>query len=346
MVLPQVRPVALTDWPAIAGGFRDLSFEQTCTYAKAAAHRIGASLRFYEVVRDGKAIAAAAVRIKTVPVLGCGIAWIASGPLVLPGNGGVPDEGALADILAALRAELSDRQSHVLRLRLSGIARLDPEAVGRAAAAAGLCPTRRSPLYRSVALDLSGGTPALMEALNGKWRTDLRFALKSGLVLERGNGAQIEARFLAMFDKVQVAKGFRPDVTPQFHFGLAGPDYEVETLIAVKDGKDVAGIVTGTTGVCTTYLFGATTDAGRPLRAGYFLTWEAVCLAQSRGLQWYDLGGIDMEANPDVARFKDRMNGVPLLAEPFEGRPSGPVSRPVVRLMLGAEALRARLKRH
>jgi lipid II:glycine glycyltransferase (peptidoglycan interpeptide bridge formation enzyme) len=192
-----------------------------------------------------------------------------------------------------------------------------------------------------MALELTRGTQALMSALNGKWRTDLRSALKSGLILERGNGPSIEARFLAMFDKVQTAKDFRPDVSPQFHFRLGGPDYAVETLVAVKDGKDVAGIVTGTTGGCATYLFGATTDAGRPVRAGYFLTWEAVCLAQSRGLSWYDLGGIDTVANPDVARFKERMNGVPLLAEPFEACPSGLVPR----VVLGAEALRARLKR-
>ena len=40
------------------------------------------------------------------------------------------------------------------------------------------------------------------------------------------------------------------------------------------------------------------------------------------------LGGIDVEANPSVARFKDRINGLPLFAESFEARPPGilPVS--------------------
>jgi hypothetical protein len=342
MPVIHVRPVTATNWPAIAAGFDDFGFEQSHSYAKAAAQRIGATLRFYEVVRDGQAIAAAAVRIKTVPGLGCGIAWIASGPLVLPKNGAVPDEAALADVFNVLRAELCDLQGHVLRLRLSGLAGLEPSLVRHVAANADLVPTERAPAYRSMALNLKRTNSELMAALNGKWRTDLRFAMKSGLTLERGRGPRIEARFLAMFDEVQLAKGFHPDVQPQFHFKLGGPDYAVETLIAAKDGKDVAGIVVGTAGRCMTYLFGATTDAGRPLRAGYILTWEAICLAQDLGLSWYDLGGIDAVGNPDVARFKERMNGVTLLAESFEVRPPGLAALFVIQ----AEALRARLKRH
>jgi lipid II:glycine glycyltransferase (peptidoglycan interpeptide bridge formation enzyme) len=144
-----------------------------------------------------------------------------------------------------------------------------------------------------------------------------------------------------MFDAVQAAKGFSPDITPAFHFALNSPDYAVETLIAVKDGRDVAGIVTGRAGGCTTYLFGATVDAGRPVRAGYFLTWEAIRHAVAQGQAWYDMGGIDAATNPDVTRFKERMNGVALLAEPFEARPAGLRAG----LVLAAEALRARLKR-
>lgn len=341
MTRPTLTPVTVYDWPKVAAGFADLSFEQESSYAEAAARQIAGKVQYWGLTdAEEKLIAAAAVRIKTIPGLGRGIAWIASGPMILPVNGVVPDEVALAGIFAALRAELTDRQGHVLRLRISGLARLENALIGRAVARTGFKPTLRAPSYRSMALDLTRGTQSLMGALTGKWRTDLRFAQKSGLVLERGNGPLIEDRFLAMFEEVQLAKDFRPKVPPQFHFRLGGAGYTVETLIAVKDGKDVAGIVTGSAGGSATYLYGATTDAGRPLRAGYFLTWEAVCLAQRRGLSWYDLGGIDTVTNPDVARFKERMNGVPLLAEPFEACPSGLAPR----FVLAAESLRARLK--
>jgi hypothetical protein len=341
MPLLHVRPVASADWPVLAAGFWDLGFEQGLAYTQAAAARIGAEARFLAVEQAGVLVAAAAVRIRRVPGLGRGIAWVPSGPLILPKGGLAPDTATLGAILTALRDRIAGQGGHVLRLRLSVLARQDPEVVRRTALQAGFASTPRAPCYRSIALDLTRSPEGLMAALHGKWRTDLRFALKSGMTLQRGTDPAIEARFLAMFGTVQAVKGFRPEITPQFHFPLHHQDYAVETLIAVKDGQDVAGIVTGTAGGCATYLFGATADAGRPLRAGYFLTWEAIRLAQARGLAWYDLGGIDAATNPDVTRFKERMNGVPLFAETFEARPPGLVPR----LLLGAEALRARLKR-
>jgi hypothetical protein len=337
----QVHPVAPADWPALAAGFEDLGFEQCLPYAQAAATRIGAEAWFLRVERAGVPVAAAGTRIRRIPGLGRGIAWVPSGPLILPRGGPVPDAATLGAILTALRDRIAGQEGHVLRLRLSGLAQQEPEGVRRTALEAGFADTPRAPRYRSIAIDLTRSPEALMAALNGKWRTDLRFALKSGLTLQRGTGPAIEARFLAMLGAVQAAKGFRPEIGPAFHFPLHGRDYAVETLIAVKDGQDVAGIVTGTAGGCATYLFGATADAGRPLRAGYFLTWEAIRLAQARRLAWYDLGGTDAATNPDVTRFKERMNGLPLFAEAFEARPPGLAPR----LVLGAEALRARLKR-
>ena len=115
----------------------------------------------------------------------------------------------------------------------------------------------------------------------------------------------------------------------------------VREVLASKDGEDLAGIVIATVGGSAVYLFGATVEAGRRLRAGYFLTWEGIALSRARGLRWYDLGGIDALANPDVARFKVRMNGVPLFASCVETCAPGPV--PV--LIRGLERLRTRLRR-
>ena len=100
----------------------------------------------------------------------------------------------------------------------------------------------------------------------------------------------------------------------------------------------------GTSGLCTVYLFGATAEAGRALRAGYMLTWEGIRLSQGRGMHWYDLGGVDFDENPDVARFKDRMNGKTIdAAGPYETHSGGPLAH----LIKGLETLRAKLrKRH
>ncbi len=333
--------VSAADWPVLAEKFSDLGFEQSLTYAQAAARRIGGTVRFVVMENAGQPVAAACVRTKALPGLGRGIAWIASGPLTRLKGGADPDEATLTGILLALRQQFAVREGHILRLRLPGLAFRGSDRIARSAAEAGFHSTTRAPFYRSVAIDLRKDPAQLLADLNGKWRTDLRFAQKSGLALEQGNTPALRARFMAMFEKVQAAKGFRPDVAPEFHFALSGPDYGLDILIATKAGQDLAGIVIGTAGTAATYLFGATADAGRSLRAGYFLTWAGLDLSRSRGLDWYDMGGIDPEANPDVARFKDRMNGTPLWAEPFEARPAGAVSA-----LIGAlETLRSRLKR-
>lgn len=336
-----LREVEAAEWPAISVRFGDLGFEQSLTYATAAAARIGGELRLFVLERDGVPVAAAAVRLRRVPGLGRGIAWIPSGPLVRPPGTVPPDPDIAVAALAALRDRLAGREGHVLRFRLSGLSGFSAGEAASIAASAGFGPTAKASAYRSIALDLRADSAALMRALHGKWRTDLRYAMKSGLAVEVGRTPSLETRFLRLFAQVQGAKGFSPEITPQFHFALSGTDFPRDILIATRDGADIAGIVTGAAGATTTYLFGATAEAGRRFKAGYLLTWTGVERARAEGRLWYDLGGIDATANPDVTRFKERMNGLPILAEPFEARPDGPVAS----LIAGLETLRARLRR-
>lgn len=333
-----LRSLSATEWPAVAAGFADLTFEQTLPYTVAAAARVGARPRFLAVEQNGHPVAAVALRVKAVPGLGRGIAWAPAAPLVRPGGSA---ELSLTEVFAALRGEIVDGDGHLLRFRLSSAARPEAETVRAAAAAAGFHSTTRAPSYCSSLIDLTVRDEVLMRQLNGKWRTDLRYSLKSGLGLDHGDGPGLRTRFLRLFEEVQGAKGFAPEIRPEFHFALAGQDYPLEILIARKDGTDLAGIVVGWAGETAVYLFGATAEAGRRFRAGYLLTWEGIARARARGLIHYDLGGIDATANPDVARFKERMNGTPIFAEAFEASPRGVVGTLVPLL----EGLRARLKR-
>lgn len=133
-----------------------------------------------------------------------------SGPLLLPRAGGIPARAGWGPS-AALRQQIALQEGHILRLRLSGLSGLPPETVARAAAAAGF--SRGSgPPDRSIALDLSQDDATLMRQLDGKWRTDLRFAQKSYLVLEHGSGPDLEKRSMTMFEATKLQKGFQPDI--------------------------------------------------------------------------------------------------------------------------------------
>ncbi|MWD29583.1 peptidoglycan bridge formation glycyltransferase FemA/FemB family protein [Aquicoccus sp. SCR17] len=319
-----LKNVTETEWPQISGNFEDLNFEQTITYGNAAAERIGAKVRFVVAERADEIMAAACIRIKYVPGLRRGIAWIASGPLLVSRSGYFPSEKEISAILAAFRKKICVEEGHILRLRPAALPGWDIESFEAAASAAGFIPASRGPAYRTVAVDLAPDEGALMKGLHGKWRNLLRASQKSGLELESGPISKLQGRFHALYTEVQEKKGFSPEIPPDFYYQLEGCDFEHEVLIARKDGVDLAGITIGRTGTSSVYLFGATASQGRSVNAGYFLIWNGILESRSKGSSWFDLGGIDEANNPDVTRFKRRTGGQEVSAPgPFESRPSG-----------------------
>jgi lipid II:glycine glycyltransferase (peptidoglycan interpeptide bridge formation enzyme) len=79
--------------------------------------------------------------------------------------------------------------------------------------------------------------------------------------------------------------------------------------LALHEGELVAGNVSGLTGNTAVYLLGASNSEGRKLRASYLLQWAVIEHAKSLGKFYYDLGGIDEHANPNVYRFKRGLKG-------------------------------------
>lgn len=340
-----VRPVDPATWSDLATTFSDLTFEQSLAYARPAAARIGGTLRLLAIEHNGIPVAAAAVRLKRIPGLGCGIAWCPSGPLLRRVGEAAPEADGVVAVLNTLRRQICEEEGHVLRFRLPGTTLfgtgLDEASL---VAQAGFLPwTGRAP-YRSFALDLTLDADRLMQGLHGSWRRHLRFAQKAGLILDHGIDRPHQERFLALYQKLRTEKGFRVDIPPEFHFKISATahhsDYELDMSIVTKDGIDIGGIVVGTSGPTATYLFGASPEEGRPFRIGYLMQWEAILRARDRGASYYDLGGVDFETNPDVSTFKERMGGRLIEAHPFEARPAGLAGTAI----LGLERLRARLK--
>ena len=106
----RIRDVPAAEWDRLAGQFEDLTFEQTGAYATAAAQRIGARVKFLALEDGDGVVAAAAVRMKAVPVLRRGIAWLPSGPLLRPKAKPAPDQARIAAVLALLRQQISLRR--------------------------------------------------------------------------------------------------------------------------------------------------------------------------------------------------------------------------------------------
>jgi lipid II:glycine glycyltransferase (peptidoglycan interpeptide bridge formation enzyme) len=57
-------------------------------------------------------------------------------------------------------------------------------------------------------------------------------------------------------------------------------------------------------GSTATYHLGWADDAGREHSAHNLLLWQACSLLAERGVQQLDLGGVNTQSNPGLARFK------------------------------------------
>src|SRR5262249_19762936 len=132
-----------------------------------------------------------------------------------------------------------------------------------------------------------------------------------------GRDPQLFADFMPLFDELVARKAFDVDLGADFYAGLQAQLPESERLyvaIAWVDDEPVAGIVASTHGDTPVYLLGASNHAARKLNASYLLQWKVIEEAARQGCRFYDLGGIDAEANPGVHKFKLGMGGTELCA--------------------------------
>ena len=326
-----IRAVSPEDWPETSQQFCDLTHEQSLTYSIAAAARVGARAEFMSIeTAAGTPLAAMSARVRKIPGLGRGIAWIPSGPLILSGHGCSPGIETLEVVLDALRNHYVRKAGHILRLRLPLPVNSQVGWVGDVALR-GFALMEQATPYRTVLIDLTEPEDTLWKNLHGKWRNPLRNAMRSGIGIDYLPFAEGYARFLPLYDQVRQAKGFEPDIGPGFYKDLTGPDFEHDTLIAHKDGSDIGAITIGRTGRSAVYLFGATPEIGRKLNAGHLLMWQAILHAAKQGCEWLDLGGISETDNPSVARFKRRTGGDEVTASgPYEARAEGMASASIL----------------
>jgi hypothetical protein len=322
-VRTDVRRLDRMEWEAAVQDFRDHSYRQCWAYGVALAAKRSAVSEHVAIEHDDALVGLADVRVKKLPVIGGGLAYVSGGPLVRAGDDELDRLGHCVD---ALVREFVDRRGLTLRLQPAVGDEEHNAAVADRLIHAGFRATEHG-LYRTVLLDIERDPDALMASLSKDWRQNIRRGERKGV--EIGFGAELERfeTFSGMLEELRARKAFDVDLDDRFFAAVQADLPEQERLIvgiASVDGVAVAGNVTTIHGDTAVYLLGATTDAGLRSQASYVLHWRTIELLRERGISWYDLGGIDPEANPGVADFKLRTNGLDVTAAgPFERSPDG-----------------------
>ena len=321
-------------WSALTGSFPAHNYESSVVYAQAMAARSKSVARFMTVHSGRELIGGAAVRIRKIPFLGRGVAYISGGPFVSCNEAGLLEFGRLAAVASAIRHRLVERERNVLLLRAAAIREERIEHFDSSFASMGFLKSSHVRSYRTIMIDLTIEDKQLRAGLHSKWRNCLNLAGRSGLSVESGSSRELAGRFLPIFHAMQDSKEFSVKMTPEFFFNLDMQNTGAVIFIARKDGRDVGGHVLSLLGNTAVYLFGATNEAGRDAKSGYQLQWSAMMLAKQRGFAWYDLGGIDRQSNPGGFQFKNRMGGTVFQSPgPYQCLPEGLLFRAIDRLL-------------
>jgi hypothetical protein len=327
----RLEPVDSGRWRELARTFADYNYRQVWAFGQACAARLGAVSEHVAVACGAEVLGLAEVRIKRTPLWHTGIAYINGGPLVRRDAQGDPQR--LASVLKALRGRFVDQRGLLLRVAPSPGPPWWNEQQQQVYASAGFEPNA-APHNRTILIDLAPPPVELRRSLNGKWRNCLNQAERQGLTLRAGGDELLWAVFCRLYDQLIERKQFAVDLDAAFYARVQAQlaeDEKFEVTLAERGGEPVAGHVGALHGDTAVYVLGASSETGLKTRASYLLQWETLRRARSRGLRWYDLGGIDPLKNPGVYTFKRGMGGVELAAAgPFEAAP-GELRRLIVR---------------
>jgi hypothetical protein len=331
-----LRRAERDEWIDLADGFLDHNYRHCWDYAAMLAARVGASAENVVVAVDDERVALASVRVKRLPGLGTGIAYVSGGPLVRHGDD-ADARARLEGALSVLKEEYVDRRRLVLRVAPTLAGEEWNRTQDECLAMAGFRPAPHLRPYRTMLVDIGRPLSDVRAGLAKKWRNLLGNAQRQGLCVTQGRESQLFEDFAPLFDELVARKSLDVDLGADFFARLQPQLPESERLhvaIAWLDGQAAAGVVASIHGDTAVYLLGASNDLGRTTNAAYLLQWNVIEAASQQGCRWYDLGGVDAEGNPGVYRFKQRMGGDELTAPgPYELAP-GPMRASAVR---GAE---------
>ncbi len=305
-----IKLLTRSEWDVLAPLFGDLSYRQCGSYADAAAHEMGATSEFVGLFKENEIIGLANVRVKTLPFTPLGIAYVSYGPLTARGSEFSAD--AFYSCLNALRQRYVEDRHLMLRI-------VPPLRGGRWSEAQAACFQMQGfslaadhKLHETFILDLTDPLTEIRKRFDAKWRNDLVKAEKSQIKVTKSISPNDFDSFEVLFHDLIKKKGFAAPHDVAFFKRVqqnSGQNQQIVAHLAWHQDELVAGHIGSFVGDTAVYLLGAANAKGREIRASYLLQWAVIEYAKSVGNRFYDLGGIDPKKNPDVYRFKKRLNG-------------------------------------
>jgi GNAT acetyltransferase-like protein len=154
-------------------------------------------------------------------------------------------------------------------------------------------------------LDLAPPRDRRLARMHPKWRNRLRRAERSGLRIERWPFERGLHDWIFRLDRAQqIRRRYRNWPVPLTQaYARANPG-QAQVFTALEGSRPIAAMLFLRHGDCATYHIGVTLARGRDLCAHNLLLWSAGCWLADQGVRSLELGMINTEDTPGLARFK------------------------------------------
>lgn len=171
------------------------------------------------------------------------------------------------------------------------------------------------PGYQTVWLDLRQDEQTLLAAMKPQWRNKLKKAANADLqAVWDEKGADLPF-LLTNYQLDKATKGYEGPSMPlaralAMRFAGSGNLLIGKAVVnAQQDDRPVAALMILCHGRAATWQIGWNSDEGRTMAAQNFLVWRAALYLKDRGIEFFDLGGINDETAAGVRDFKKGTGG-------------------------------------
>ena len=171
-------------WQRLALSFLDYNYRQLWDFGTACAKRLGAFSDHVAIYCGPELIGLADIRVKRIPIVNTGIAYINGGPLVRRTDVGEQNAERLRTVLAELIEVYAKQQKLVLRIQPPlGHGSWD-NLLNKVFLDLGFVVSNKLRAYRTFVVDLASPLEDIRKQLNQKWRNCLNNAEKKELTVK------------------------------------------------------------------------------------------------------------------------------------------------------------------
>lgn len=300
-----VQKIDVIKWDNILRSFDDASLYQTEAFTKFSVG--GNNIEQFTMYQNELILSAALVRVKTIPILNRGVAYIRWAPLWQRSNS-PKDISVFEKAIKFLYEEYVIKRKLTLRI-MSNLDNDDNNITN-------IIKQNKYEFLegkgKSILVDISKDEDEIRSSFRKKWRYSLRQAEKKELEIRVGTDEFLFNEFLDIYKQMHSRKNFTEFVNVesfQEMNKLLSEKNKMRIFICSLNGETLSAMVTSVIGNTGIYLLGGTTLKGLELSSSYLLQWEVIKWMKKHGIENYDLGGIDKEENPGVYTFKSGMGG-------------------------------------